>query len=418
MTAPPAAPRKAYWSSLVNAGLTVTNFAMVLLGLLAIARFGNARLDTGVVNVWSIWGIAHVSVGQSLQVLTALPGNDEKPLSQRFPLVLGAVAIGAFAVLLLRARLFPNLDANWPAAALVAIAAASVSGLLRGSLVRNRKATLSLGVVCAENAARSLLLLFVLWRAVPDSISSSGSGLQVSDSVVPWAIVAPFLVSIPVLVWLHLKSTYERPEDQNSSQATAGRAALTMIPSLASYALVPMLSVLQRLPEAIEVDALAFDAALARGPVQVAVFAAPIALQYMLDRSGGSRTRVAGVPVCLFVTIGALGSTLLFVPESVVGRLLLVVLVGSVSLVAYGAILDAVDRSASALAVITTMTAAFVAFLISATLVDEVSLAPVAWASAAAVWALVVTSTSNDGQRGVPGPTEARRGPTELRSGS
>ncbi len=385
MTEPTAEMRKAYQSSRTNAGLTVANFAMVLLGLVAIARFGNDRLDTGVVNVWSIWGIAHVSVGQSLQVVTALP-DGETPWWRRVPLVVGAVGIGAVAVLLLRARLFPDLDANWPAASLVAIAAASVSGLLRGSLVHKRKATLSLAVVCAENAARSLLLLVVLWGAAP---GPSTDGL--SDAIVPWAIVAPFLLSLPALLWFN-RSAGDASTELGQPHASTGRAALTMVPSLASYALLPMLSALDRLPETVAVDALAFDTAIARGPVQVAVFAAPLALQHMLDSESAHRVALAGLPLLAVVVVGSVLATLLVAPESIIGRLLLIALVGGVSLLGYAAILDSVDGGATASIVGAVFAAAALAFVGSALIGSTVSLAPVAWASAAAVGVLALAS--------------------------
>lgn len=372
-------------SPMLAAVLTIANFALVLGGLVVIARFGSERLDTGLVNVWSIWGIAHVSIGQSLQVLAAMPGSAEATMRARLPLVLATVLLSAVAVVLLRSRLFPDLDWNWPVAAVVGIASATVSGVLRGGLVRRRMAVLSLAVVCAENAGRTLLLLVAL-----------GLGIGVADSLVPWAIVAPFLISLPVLVVLNKGGIGTEAGHSDEAQATTGRAALTMIPSLASYALLPLLSVLDRLPETIEVDALAFDAALARGPVQVAVFAAPMALQFMLDRTSDSRRfTLAAPPLLAILVVGAVLSTLLFAPESIVGRLLLVVLVGGVSLLGYAAILDAVDRSATAAVVGTVIIAAAGAFVVSANIGSSVSLAPVAWASAAAVAVLAFAPKSS-----------------------
>lgn len=390
MNMPRVDTETAYPSSMSAAGLTIANFALVLVGLVVIARFGDNRLDTGLVNVWSIWGIAHVSIGQSLQVLAAMPASTGQPhssgfsvsnlLGTRLSLVLGVVVVGAVAMIALRSRLFPGLDWNWPVAAIVGITSASVSGLLRGGLVRRRRAVLSLAVVCVENAARTVLLFVAL-------------ATSVADALVPWAIVAPFLVSLPALLWFNTRAEGAdvASPDAAAPSATAGRASLTMVPSLASYALLPLLSALNRLPETIAVDALAFDAALARGPVQVAVFAAPLALQHMLDKTSGERRVLLATPAMVGLLVaGSIVATLLLAPGSIAGRLVLIVLVGGVSLLGYAAILDAVDRSAGPTVVGGAIVVAVAAFVLFATIGNDVSLAPVAWASAATVGVLAL----------------------------
>lgn len=349
--------------------LTVANFALVFIGLLAIAFLGETRFDRGLVNVWSIWGIAHVSLGQSLQVMAAMGGHDRA--IRRLVLVVAVLIFaGAALIVLLRARLFDSLSAWWVVAAVTAFAAAAITGMLRGLLVRDGNATVALAIVCGENALRVTLLLLAL-------------GLGVADSLLPFAVVAPFALSIPVLVRL---SSQSGEGSRTATSASWGRATLTMIPALASYALVPALSVMDRLPQ--DVDALAIDAALARGPVQVAVFLAPKFLEILINPSLASRRVGLVTPAVVVALIAAsLAASMFDGSSNLMGRWLVVALVGITGLIGYLALLESVDRDGRASVVgVAAAFASVLLFAISISLGDHRGgLAPVAWAAVGAV---------------------------------
>ncbi len=368
--------------NLTVGGLTVANFALVLSVLVAISLLGTEQFDTGIVNVWSIWGIAHVSIGQTLQVITALPRAGSRTKS--WLVVVGTTLLATAVVLLLRDRLFPSLGLSWSCAAIVGVVAAGASGVLRGDLVRQRRATASLAVVCSENALRALLVVSFL-------------AFDVGASLLPWSIVLPFLLSLPLLLALGTARSGNPDRavadlsDSPEMSATMGGAALTMIPSLVSYALIPVLSALDNLPSTIDVDALAFDAALARGPVQVAVFLAPKVLEWMIDPATSGRRSALATPAMLAaLCLGCVAAAALVGSTSFVGRVALVAVVGATGLCGYAALLDSVDRVQGGRQLAFTVVFATAAFLAGAASGDVGGLAPIAWGCTGAIGGLVL----------------------------
>ncbi len=351
------------------AALTVTNFALVFVGLLAIAFLGDGDIDQGLVNVWSIWGIAHVSMGQSIQVMAALSAPGKSARGYSF-IVVATVLVAGLLIIAFKSSLFGSLSLWWVVAALLAVGSASVAGVLRGRLVRSGQASVALAIVCAENGLRAALLTI-------------GLAIGVSDSLIPFAVVAPFALSIPLLFKL-----WSRPGAVAIATAPAswGRAMLPMVPALASYGLVPALSVLERLPA--NVDALAIDAALARGPVQVAVFLAPKLLEYLMDSASTTRRIELSSPAVIAVlVVASLLASLLDGSENFLNRLLVAALVGVSALIGYLVLLDGVDRGGrSFLIAISVATIAVLLFGAGVAVGgDAVGLAPASWAVLGAV---------------------------------
>ncbi|MEE9416060.1 MAG: hypothetical protein V3V01_12320, partial [Acidimicrobiales bacterium] len=159
-----------------------------------------------------------------------------------------------------------------------------------------------------------------------------------------------------------------------------------MVPALASYGLVPALSVLERLPA--NVDALAIDAALARGPVQVAVFLAPKLLEYLMDSASTTRRIELSSPAVIAVlVVASLLASLLDGSENFLNRLLVAALVGVSALIGYLVLLDGVDRGGrSFLIAISVATIAVLLFGAGVAVGgDAVGLAPASWAVLGAV---------------------------------
>ncbi|MEZ5166533.1 MAG: hypothetical protein R2695_08565 [Acidimicrobiales bacterium] len=258
--------------------LTIANFGFVLVGLLAIAVLADDDRVTSLLNVWSFWGVAHVSVGQVLQIVMTR-GDGARQVARWAPL--SVIAAGAIAIAG-ASRLFPAGGAVWIGGAVAAVAGAAAAGALRGRLVVVGRADVALAVSALDNALRALLLLVVLPAT--------------SEAYAAAAVALPFAVTLPLLA-----KAYPGPAAVVvPSGAAWGPAVLSTIPSVSSYLILPALSIAGRLPAA--VDGLAVDAALSRGPVQVAVFAAPKLLEQLLG-GGGSLWPTRSAPMVALLAV-------------------------------------------------------------------------------------------------------------------
>lgn len=256
------------------------NFGAVLFGLWAISEYATGGEQVALLNLWAVWGIGLGLLGNA-GLLSGLSDRAQwyRPRNLR---VSAAATIASGAILVPLSRQLFDGRTSWALWGAASVGVLYILGRQRARLTLAKHGATALVVTATENVLRAALLVGVL----------RVGGAQLGALV----ICGPLVLSAGAFHLLLRRQASKielAPRDERRSVAVGLLAGL---PAILAYGVVPVMTVLGRTGD---LDHVAIAATLLRGPLLLASFAAPWALERVRTIAPAQRRVIIGVSVAV-----------------------------------------------------------------------------------------------------------------------